>query len=138
MPRRKSCWDSRRTASTPRSRSARIGLHGLGATAVLAVVLWTAGTASSQTLFCETTLLHEGQLLPSSATSLTSQSETMRVERPIVGGLAPGRSTGGRTGLQLEGGVIAVPEPGPRLQGAMAVLALLALRSRRVRNGARA
>jgi MYXO-CTERM domain-containing protein len=44
----------------------------------------------------------------------------------MVGGLAPGHSTG-PSGLQLESSVVSVPEPSSGLQDVAAVLALLAL-----------
>lgn len=100
------------------------------AVAFVGLALCVAGTVSSETLSGETLQLHEGEVVPSAVPSLSNGSETLQVKRSMVGGLAPGRSTG-PSGLQLEGSVAAVPEPSSSPQGSAAVLVLALVAWRR-------
>ena len=122
-----------RAAGSAERRSAT--LCTLGAVACMGLALCVAGAVSSETLSGDTVQLHEGEVVPSSVPSLSNESGTLRVERSMLGGLAPGHSTG-PSGLQLESSVVAVPEPSSGLQGVAAVLALglLAWRRGRVRS----
>ena len=119
-----------RAAARAERRSAT--LRTLGAAAFVGLTLCVAGAVSSETLSGDTVQLHEGEVVPSSVPSLSNESGTLRVARSMLGGLAPGHSTG-PSGLQLEG-VVAVPEPSSGLQGVAAVLGLLAWRRGRVRS----
>ena len=105
----------------------------LGAVAFVGLTLCVAGAVSSETLSGSTVEVHEGEVVPSSDPSLSNESGTLRVERSMLGGLAPGHSAG-PSGLQLEGSVVSVPEPSSALQGVAAVLGLLAWRRGRVRS----
>ena len=117
-----------RAAARAERRSAT--LRTLGAAAFVGLTLCVAGAVSSETLSGDTVQLHEGEVVPYSVPSLSNESGTLRVARSVVGGLAPGHSTG-PSGLQLESSVVSVPEPSSALQGVAAVLALLALLARR-------
>ena len=101
-------------------------LRTLGAVASVGLVLCVAGAVCSETLSGDTVQLHEGEVVPSSVPSLSNESGTLRVERSMLGGLAPGHSTG-PSGLQLESSVVSVPEPSSALQGVAAVLTVLTL-----------
>jgi hypothetical protein len=105
----------------------------LGAAAFVGLTLCVSGAASSETLLGSTVQLHEGEVVPSSVLALSNESETLRISRSTVGGLAPGHSTG-PSGLQLESRMVTVPEPSSALQGVAAVLTLLAWRRGRVRS----
>lgn len=111
-------------------KSTHFSLRRLGVAALMLLMLCVAGEVSSQTLSGERLQLHEGELVSSSAASLSNVLGTLRVERSTLGGLAPGRSTG-LSGLQLEGSVVAVPEPASGLQGVVAALGLGLLAWRR-------
>ncbi len=124
------------TMSPPDTRVAAqrsFALRTLGAVACVGLVLCVPGAVWSETLAGSTVQLHEGEVVPSSVPSLSNESGTLRVERSMLGGLAPGHSTG-PSGLQLESSVVSVPEPSSALQGVAAVLALLAWRRGRVRS----
>ena len=99
----------------------------------MGLTLCVSGAASSETLLGSTVQLHEGEVVPSSVLALSNESETLRISRSTVGGLAPGHSTG-PSGLQLESRMVTVPEPSSALQGVAAVLTLLAWRRGRVRS----
>ncbi len=100
----------------------------------IGLALSIAGPAGSETLSGENAQLHEGELVSSSVPSLHNGSGSLQVRRSIVGGLAPGHSAGA-SGLQLEGGVVAVPELGSSLQKMVVLLALVLLA--KMRNGVR-
>ena len=119
------------TRGAARRSATPVARWTLGAVACTGLVLGVAGVVSSETLLGTTVQLHEGELVSSSLPTLSNG--TLRVERSMLGGLAPGHSTG-PTGLQLEGSVVAVPEPSSGLQGVAAVMALLAWRRGRVRS----
>jgi hypothetical protein len=70
--------------------------------------------------------LIEGSLVPAAALVLANPSETLRLERGLLGQLGAGRSSGA-SGVVLTGGVLAVPEPGTVLLWAAGILGLLAL-----------
>ena len=89
----------------------------------VSLVLYVAGAALSETLSGETVRLHEGEVVSSSVPTLTNDAGMVRVERSMVGGLAPGQSTA-MSGLRLDGGVVAVPEPSAGVQGVVAMLGL--------------
>ena len=92
----------------------------------VSLLLCIAGAALSETLSGETVRLHEGEVVSSSVPTLTNDAGTVRVERSMVGGLAPGQSTAA-SGLRLDGGVVAVPEPSAGVQGVVAMLGLVLL-----------
>jgi hypothetical protein len=71
--------------------------------------------------------LEEGSIVPAAALVLANPSETLRLERGLLGQLGAGRSSGASGGV-LTGGVLAVPEPGAVLFWAAGLLGLLALR----------
>jgi hypothetical protein len=98
-------------------------LAGLG---FFLLMLLISVSGYSQTLQGTTVELHEGELVPASAEALRNSSGSLRLDRSVVGGLAPGRSVGA-SGLQLDGSVLAVPEPSLGLQGGAAIVALLGL-----------
>ena len=125
--------DTRVAAGAAQRSAARFALRTLGAVACVCLTLCVAGAVSSETLSGSTVQLHEGEVVPSSVPSLSNESGTLRVARSMLGGLAPGHSTG-PSGLQLESSVVSVPEPSSALQGVAAVLALLAWRRGRVRS----
>ena len=70
--------------------------------------------------------LEEGSIVPAAASVLANPSETLRLERGLLGQLGAGRSSGA-SGVVLTGGVLAVPEPGAVLLWAAGLLGLLAL-----------
>ncbi len=70
--------------------------------------------------------LIEGSLVPAAALVLANPSETLRLERGLLGQLGAGRSSGA-SGVVLTGGVLPVPEPGAVLLWAAGLLGLLAL-----------
>ena len=110
----------------------RYSSRTLGAVACVCLTLCVAGAVSSETLSGSTVQLHEGEVFTSSVPALRNESETLWVARSTEGGLAPGHSTGA-SGLQLQGSVVAVPEPSSALQGVAAVLGLALLTCRRDR-----
>jgi hypothetical protein len=120
------------TGADVRAERRSATLCTLGAAAFVGLTLCVAGPVSSETLSSNTVQLHEGEVFTSSVPSLSNESETLRVARSTVGGLAPGHSTGA-SGLQLQGSVVAVPEPSSALQGVAAVLGLALLTCRRDR-----
>ena len=71
--------------------------------------------------------LIEGSLVPAAALVLANPSETLRLERGLLGQLGAGRSSGA-SGVVLTGGVLPVPEPGAVLLWAAGLFGLLALR----------
>ena len=71
--------------------------------------------------------LEEGSLVPAAALVLANPSETLRLERSLLGQLGAGHSSGA-SGVELTGGVLPVPEPGAVLLWAAGLLGLLALR----------
>jgi hypothetical protein len=121
------------TGADVRAERRSATLCTLGAAAFVGLTLCVSGAASSETLLGSTVQLHEGEVVPSSVLALSNESETLRVARSTVGGLAPGHSTG-PSGLQLESRMVTVPEPSSALQGVAAVLTLLAWRRGRVRS----
>ena len=121
------------TAADVRAERRSATLCTLGAAAFVGLTLCVSGAASSETLLGSTVQLHEGEVVPSSVLALSNESETLRISRSTVGGLAPGHSTG-PSGLQLESRMVTVPEPSSALQGVAAVLTLLAWRRGRVRS----
>ena len=121
------------TGADVRAERRSATLCTLGAAAFVGLTLCVSGAASSETLLGSTVQLHEGEVVPSSVPSLNNESETLRISRSTVGGLAPGHSTG-PSGLQLESRMVTVPEPSSALQGVAAVLTLLAWRRGRVRS----
>jgi hypothetical protein len=121
------------TGADVRAERRSATLCTLGAAAFVGLTLCIAGAASSETLLGSTVQLHEGEVVPSSVLALSNESETLRISRSTVGGLAPGHSTG-PSGLQLESRMVTVPEPSSALQGVAAVLTLLAWRRGRVRS----
>ena len=70
--------------------------------------------------------LEEGSLVPAAALVLANPSETLRLERSLLGQLGAGHSSGA-SGVELTGGVLPVPEPGAVLLWAAGLLGLLAL-----------
>ena len=99
-------------------------------TALLALAL--ALPAAAETLSGVDVKLEEGSIVPAAASVLANPSETLRLERGLLGQLGAGRSSGA-SGVQLTGGVLPVPEPGTVLLWAAGLLGLLALsRSRPV------
>jgi hypothetical protein len=121
------------TGADVRAERRSATLCTLGAAAFVGLTLCVSGAASSETLLGSTVQLHEGEVVPSSVLALSNESETLRISRSTVGGLAPGHSTG-PSGLQLESRMVTVPEPSSALQGVAAVLTLLAWRRGRVRS----
>ena len=93
-------------------------------TALLALAL--ALPAAAETLAGVDVKLEEGSLVPAAASVLANPSETLRLERGLLGQLGAGRSSGA-SGVQLTGGVLPVPEPGAVLLWAAGLLGLLAL-----------
>ena len=121
------------TGADVRAERRSATLCTLGAAAFVGLTLCVSGAAPSETLLGSTVQLHEGEVVPSSVLALSNESETLRISRSTVGGLAPGHSTG-PSGLQLESRMVTVPEPSSALQGVAAVLTLLAWRRGRVRS----
>ena len=74
--------------------------------------------------------LEEGSLVPAAASVLANPSETLRLERSLLGQLGAGHSSGA-SGVQLTGGVLPVPEPAAVFLWAAGLLGLLALRRSR-------
>ena len=70
--------------------------------------------------------LEEGSIVPAAASVIANPSETLRLERGLLGQLGVGHSSGA-SGIQLTGGVLPVPEPGAALIWAAGLLGLLAL-----------
>ena len=97
------------------------------AAAALLFVLALALPAYAETLSGVDVKLEEGSLVPAAAPLLANPSETLRLERGLLGQLGAGRSSGA-SGVQLTGGVLPVPEPGAVLLWAAGLLGLLALR----------
>ena len=100
------------------------------AAAALLFVLALALPAYAETLSGVDVKLEEGSVLPAAASVLSISSETLRLERGLLGQLAAGRSSGA-SGVQLSGGLLVVPEPGAVLLWAAGLLGLLALRRMR-------
>ena len=121
------------TGADVRAERRSATLCTLGAAAFVGLTLCVSGPASPETLLGSTVQLHEGEVVPSSVLALSNESETLRISRSTVGGLAPGHSTG-PSGLQLESRMVTVPEPSSALQGVAAVLTLLAWRRGRVQS----
>ena len=96
------------------------------AAAALLFVLALALPAYAETLSGVDVKLEEGSLVPAAAPLLANPSETLRLERGLLGQLGAGRSSGA-SGVQLTGGVLPVPEPGAVLLWAAGLLGLLAL-----------
>ena len=98
----------------------------------LALAPALAPPAHAETLSGVDVKLEEGAIVPAAASVLANPSETLRLERGLLGQLGAGRSSGA-SGVQLTGGVLPVPEPGTVLLWAAGLLGLLALsRSRPV------
>ncbi len=119
-------FDTPTVAEAERRKTARLVIRTFAAAAFVGLTFCVAGAVSSETLVGTTVQLHEGELVSSSASSLSNGPETIWVERSMLGGLAPGHSTG-PSGLQLEGSVVAVPEPWSGVQGVTAMLVLGAM-----------
>ena len=105
----------------PRPATARASLF---TTALLALAL--ALPAAAETLSGVDVKLEEGSIVPAAASVLANPSETLRLERGLLGQLGAGRSSGA-SGVELTGGVLPVPEPGAVLLWAAGLLGLLAL-----------
>ena len=106
----------------PRPATARASLI---TTALLALAL--ALPAAAETLAGVDVKLKEGSIVPAAASVIANPSETLRLERGLLGQLGAGRSSGA-SGVVLTGGVLAVPEAGAVLLWAAGLLGLLALR----------
>ena len=91
------------------------------------LVLAFALPAAAETLSGVDVKLEEGSIVPAAASVLANPSETLRLERGLLGQLGAGRSSGA-SGVELTGGVLPVPEPGTVLLWAAGLLGLLALR----------
>ena len=102
----------------------------LAVVALFGLTLGLPEAAWSETLSAENLQLHEGEIVLSAVPFLSDDLGRPRVERSIVGGLAPGHSTA-PSGLQLEASVVAVPEPSSGLLGVVAVLSVGLLAYRR-------
>jgi len=105
----------------PRAATARASLF---TTALLVLAL--ALPATAETLSGVDVKLEEGSIVPAAASVLANPSETLRLERGLLGQLGAGRSSGA-SGVELTGGVLPVPEPGAVLLWAAGLLGLLAL-----------
>jgi hypothetical protein len=105
----------------PRIATARASLF---TTALLALAL--ALPAAAETLAGVDVKLEEGSIVPAAVSVLANPSETLRLERGLLGQLGAGRSSGA-SGVELTGGVLPVPEPGAVLLWAAGLLGLLAL-----------
>ena len=90
------------------------------------LVLALALPAAAETLSGVDVKLEEGSIVPAAASVLANPSETLRLERGLLGQLGAGRSSGA-SGVELTGGVLPVPEPGTVLLWAAGLLGLLAL-----------
>jgi hypothetical protein len=121
-----------RGAHHPALRPARARAFPAAAALVFAfaLALALAHPAHAETLSGVDVKLEEGSLLPAAASVLSNPSETLRLERGLLGQLAAGRSSGA-SGVQLTGGLLVVPEPGAVLLWAAGLLGLLALRRMR-------
>ena len=100
------------------------------AAATFLFVLALALPTYAETLSGLDVKLEEGSLVPATASVLANPSETLRLERSLLGQLGAGHSSGA-SGVQLTGGVLPVPEPGAVLLWAAGLLGLLALRRSR-------
>ena len=96
--------------------------------AALIAALLLASPALSQTLHGGNIQLHGGSFIPAATAVMESASGTLRLERATLGELAAGRSTG-RSGLQLQGGVVTLPEPHWGLLAGLGLLSRLGGRS---------
>jgi hypothetical protein len=94
------------------------------------LVLSLADFAWAQTLSGIDVQLRDGSIVPAATPLLSNPSQTLNVERGILGQFAAGHSSGA-SGVQLVGGVLAVPEPGVGLLLASGLLGLLGLARRR-------
>jgi len=112
-----------RAATTPTPRAATTCASLIAATLL---VLALALPAAAETLSGVDVKLEEGSIVPAAASVLANPSETLRLERGLLGQLGAGRSSGA-SGVQLTGGVLPVPEPGVVLLWAAGLLGLLAL-----------
>jgi len=92
----------------------------------LALAPALAPPAHAETLSGVDVKLEEGAIVPAAASVLANPSETLRLERGLLGQLGAGRSSGA-SGVELTGGVLPVPEPGAVLLWAAGLLGLLAL-----------
>ena len=111
----------------PRSARARASRAAAALLFVLLLALPLALPAHAETLAGVDVKLEEGSLVPAAASVLANPSETLRLERGLLGQLGAGRSSGA-SGVDLTGGVLPVPEPGTVLLWAAGLLGLLALR----------
>ena len=112
-----------RAATTPTPRAATTCASLI--TTIL-LVLALALPAAAETLSGVDVKLEEGSIVPAAASVIANPSETLRLERGLLGQLGAGRSSGA-SGVQLTGGVLPVPEPGAVLLWAAGLLGLLAL-----------
>ncbi len=96
------------------------------AAATFLFVLALALPAYAETLSGVDVKLEEGSLVPAAASVLANPSDTLRLERSLLGQLGAGHSRGA-SGVELTGGVLPVPEPGAVLLWAAGLLGLLAL-----------
>jgi len=97
------------------------------AAATFLFVLALALPTYAETLSGVDVKLEEGSLVPAAALVLANPSDTLRLERSLLGQLGAGHSRGA-SGVELTGGVLPVPEPGAVLLWAAGLLGLLALR----------
>jgi len=95
---------------------------------MVALALCVAAGGHAQTLSGNDVQLHEGEVVPGAQPSLHDGSGSIRVERSIVGGLAPGQSSAA-SGLRLDGSTVSVPEPSSGSRYAAVLLGLAALAS---------
>ena len=113
-----------RGARTPTFRTATTCAAHVAATFLFVLAL--ALPAHAETLSGVDVRLEEGSFVPAAASMLANPSETLRLERGLLGQLGAGRSSGA-SGVQLTGGVLPVPEPGAVLLWAAGLLSLLTL-----------
>ena len=119
-------WRGCRTTRTQDSRT--VLRRSVLITGIL--VLSLADFARAQTLSGVDAQLRGGSIVPAATPLLSNPSQTLNVERGILGQFAAGHSSGA-SGVQLVGGVLAVPEPGAGFLLASGLLGLMGLARRR-------